>query len=411
MSLWGNEHFAIVMFSASHIRGAVFNRTKSGISLGSFAQEETASADASVAWRKVLQTLNCSKTMPLFITGSFKGGIFFQTESVELPVDEQRGALELELPRHLITVPETYKLQFMQWSREDDKTLVNVYIFPPDSMGSVADSLSGCGRQTDGFIYPLMALWDDDPLFFSSEIEPGFCFSSGQWRPYRGDGKETAARWREIFEKLFALPSDFDTLAYLPVLLTARLVSGKEYAARKNGLYVLPDTMRPKRIRRQLQTTCILGVCVIALLIWNSSGSWNSNRKEYNKLRSEIKRLSRETLSMQTQLRRQNRINKERAKIVGIKSAEQDVMAFLAGFSSLLPENVSVNNLRYNESGVDIVLASEVENLDLARVLKPLSDWKISQLQQRQNRGGNGNTVNLKLIPASGKDTRKGRRR
>ena len=169
--------------------------------------------------------------------------------------------------------------------------------------------------------------------------------------------------------------------------------------------------MRPKRIRRQLQLTCILAVSVVVLLILNSSGAWNKNRREYSRLRNEIKRVSRETVAMQTLMRRQTRTNKERAKIVGIKAGEQDVLAFLAGFSSLLPENVSVSNLRFNESGVDIVLASETENLDLARVLKPLSDWKISQLQQRQNRGGNGNTVNLKLVPVTGETQKKGRRR
>ena len=110
-------------------------------------------------------------------------------------------------------------------------------------------------------------------------------------------------------------------------------------------------------------------------------------------------------------LRRMTKVNKERSKITGVKAGEYSVMEFLAEFSSLLPENVSVNNLRLNESGVDIVLASEVENLDLARVLKPMSDWKISQLQQRQNRGGSGNTINLKLVPANGEENRKGRRR
>jgi len=41
-----------------------------------------------------------------------------------------------------------------------------------------------------------------------------------------------------------------------------------------------------------------------------------------------------------------------------------------------------------------------------------MTAWKISQLQQRQNRGGNGNTVTLKLVPASSGETlRKGRRR
>lgn len=413
MSLLGNDEFAVVMFSASHIRGAVFSRSKNGQFLSRYAEETIDGSDVSAVWRRVLSRLNCSKSMPLFISGSFKGGIFFQTRSVDLPVAEQRGAIELELPRHLIAIPKDYKLQFMSSSCEDEKVLVNAYIFPASGIGPAAEPLTACGWKTDGFIYPLMAFQPGDPMFYNAEVEPGFCFSSGQWRPFSGGGswEKACALWKEIFSDIFTLPAELDIDAFLPVLLVARLVSGKDYNAKRAGLAVLPDSLKPKRIKRQFQLTVVLTITLIALLIWGAFGTWDSTRAEYSKLRAEIKKLSAETVKMQAASRRLNRTNKERSKIVGLKSGEYDVLAFMAAFSSLLPANVSVHNFRLNESGVDITLASDAENLDLARVLKPMSDWKISQLQQRQNRGGSGNTINLKLIPDTGEVQKKGRRR
>ena len=413
MSLLGNDEFAVVMFSASHIRGAVFSRNKNALTLSRYAEEPIDNSDTSAVWRRVLNRMNCSKSMPLFISGSFKGGIFFQTRSVDLPVAEQRSSVELELSRHLITIPKDYKLQIMSSDCADDKVLINAYIFPAESIGVAAEALSGCNRQTDGFIYPLMAYQAGDPIFYNAEIEPGFSFSSGQWRPFADEDSRQQARkhWDEIFADLFVLPADFNTDIFLPVLLVARLVTRRDFNAKKSGLPVLPDNLKPKRIKRQLQLTVTLVIALIALLLWGAFGTWNSSRSEYIKLRDEIKRLSRETVRMQNNARRLNRTNKERSKIVSLKTGEYDVLAFLAAFSSLLPSNVSVNNFRFNESGVDIAMASDAENLDLARVLKPMSKWKISQLQQRQNRGGNGSSINLKLVPDTGEVRKKGRRR
>ena len=416
MSLWGKSGFAVVMFTPSLIRGLVFSGTKSGFAVTRSAEEPIRDGNSTAAWKNVLGALDCGKSMPMYVCGSFSGGIFFRTRSAALGTAEQRSALELELPRHLIAVPQDFKLQFAAAGSENSGQVdVNVYVFPGASLGGIAESLSSCGRQTDGFVYPLMALSPDDPLFYSEELEPGFCFSGGEW--HTAADSEAVGRamtcWKEDFSERFSLPQDLDIAKNLPLLLAGKLIARPDFSSVQKGLLVLPESLRPKRFRRQLQLTVILLIALLVMSIWGAFGAWNSNRSEYSANRKEIARMQKEILSIQTRIRRQSKINKERTKIVGIKTGEQDVLGVLAGISALLPKNVSVSNFRWNENDIDISLVSEVENHDLARTLKSLANWKVGQVQQRQSFGGNGHTINLKLVPdvANAEKKAKGRRK
>ena len=100
------------------------------------------------------------------------------------------------------------------------------------------------------------------------------------------------------------------------------------------------------------------------------------------------------------------------ARVVEITAGESDIIGKLATFSKLLPENVLVSSMRWSDSGVDLQLQSENANINLPELLKPLTFWKIGNLQQRQMWGSDVTSINLRLVPnvddGKEKDKKKG---
>ena len=71
----------------------------------------------------------------------------------------------------------------------------------------------------------------------------------------------------------------------------------------------------------------------------------------------------------------------------------------MADISRLLPQDVMISDFRWGETGIDLVLQSESENLDLPGILKPLAQWKVAEIHQRQGRQSATTTVTAKLVP------------
>ncbi len=82
-----------------------------------------------------------------------------------------------------------------------------------------------------------------------------------------------------------------------------------------------------------------------------------------------------------------------------MRPGEHDVLGELADFSEALPGNVMVNNIRWSENSVDLVMRSEAENLNIQQLLRSLKNWKLGQIQQRRRGNGSSSMVTLKLIP------------
>ena len=163
------------------------------------------------------------------------------------------------------------------------------------------------------------------------------------------------------------------------------------------GQALLPNPLH--RFRGQLRLTAVLASALLLTLLWScGSERW----REFNAYRgvvAETKELRRKNDSMQSALKRAAREQKDIAKLLNSNFGEGDVIGQLAALSQLLPQDVMVTDFRWNESGIDLVLQSESENLDLPRVLKPLSHWKVTDIQQRQGRMSAITTVTAKLIP------------
>ena len=408
------KHFTVVSFNAGSICGGVFSADADGAwHLAATSSKKLAGAkDESALWRELWHDLSGGGEL-IVLTGAFPGGVLFSFETVALGSADQREALFMELPRQMLRPPDDPVVQYLPTGAADAEGMqrLNVYCCERKSLAPVIEKLRGARLFADEFIHPLLTVGVDDPAVHLPGIDPDFCFGGGKFHRADSDADRAAAygEWRAIMDKLFAgIPADCAWEEFLPVFLVARFIASGAYPQYRKALQVLPDEVHPVRFRRHLMLTAVLLVALIAVSIWNfSRGRWQ-DFKNYREVASEIAEIKRQTDTMQATLRRSAKEQKDIAKVLAGNACTNDIIGQFYSLSKLLPQDVMLTDLKWSESGIDIVLQSESENLDLPGVLRPLNNWKVTDINQRQGRFSATTTVTAKLVPADqGKDGKK----
>ena len=398
----GIKNFAVLFFTPEMVRGARFERTDKQWKLVSGSSSPIDNENPAAAWKAVLKEIERRDTL-LLLTGALPDGVFFQFNSVELSGKEQRGAVELELSRHLMQIPHDRMFQFAAGTPgEDLRVPVGVYIFDSKSLNSISAKMSQCSCRADGFVYPFLALEPGDPQLYLPEIESDFAFSNSNWHPVAQSDKDAASKWQELISELIKLPqNDFDFNAMLPILVIARMVINGKFSRNRTGLTVLPEKLRPVRFRGHIIVTVLLLILIGVNGLWHLSRTWGADYRKYRALQSENRKLKRDIDSARRSSKRLLKEQKEMERVIAAGTGDPDVIAKFAILCNALPGNVLVSSIRWSENSVDMVLQCEDAKLDLPRIINPLGYWKIGQLQQRQGGDSAVATINLKLIPKS----------
>jgi len=183
------------------------------------------------------------------------------------------------------------------------------------------------------------------------------------------------------------------------VLICGRMVISGKINRPQSLLAVLPEKLRPVRFRKHLILTAFLAILLVGALVIRFSRTWGADYTSYRSLVKEIRRLKRDTAAMKAQNKKASREVKEMQKVLATSTGDPDMLAKFAILSEALPANVLVSNVRWHDSGVDMVLLCEDDKLDLPGIINKLGIWKIGQLQQRQTGDSAVATINLKLVP------------
>ena len=301
------------------------------------------------------------------ISGALKGGTFFRCTGVRLAPKAMRNALEFELPQRLLQDAGNHELEFVELAGDPGSVPVNVYTFPSADLENLAAMITQSVRKADYFIYPLLALRESDgPVFLPED-------------------------------------SSFQPREWLGCLLTARLAASDDVRHTFGGLNVLPKQLRPSRLRNQLRLTALLIVLLIANFGWGIAGQLSQHHKEYSSLVATRNRLRTQVTAAQRKLKTAEKELRELSRVVNQSAGEYDVIGKLAEFSSVLPNNVMVMNLRWTDSSVDLTMRSEAESLNVPEMLRPLKFWKMEQIQQRRRNNDVTSMIMLKLVPAEEK--------
>jgi hypothetical protein len=307
--------------------------------------------------------------------------------------------LELELPRHLLSVSENMRFQFLPLGEpEDGFADLRVYAAPEKSFEPVAAMLTQGSSCADGFIYPALALSDGDPLFFATEMDPERSFADGVWCQNTAED-DMVSQWQEKLKNEICLKPNagFELKDCLLHVIAARAVfKHGDYF----GLEILPGQLRPQRVRKQARTTIILALLLILSLVWSKGGSWKNNYLEMRSVTKDIQKLMHENSEMKRKLKVKDKGQKELNRILNLKAGESELPGKLADISSVLPENALVTSLRWSESGVDLQIQTVADQNKISTAVRQLPYWKVGQLQQRRWGNSTSTMITLKLVPA-----------
>jgi Tfp pilus assembly protein PilN len=119
-------------------------------------------------------------------------------------------------------------------------------------------------------------------------------------------------------------------------------------------------------------------------------------------LQQEIQELQQENATLKRQIKQREKSQKELLRLLNLNTGERELLGKFADLSAVIPLDVLVLSLRWNESGVELQMQSSSEEINLAGAIRKLPYWKISQLQQRNWGDNSSSMITLKLIPAEG---------
>lgn len=396
------KKFAIVTFSPETVRGVLFRQTRDSIETVSFISEPISSDDPSAAWKSVLKAMGRGKEYPLYLVGSLKNGICFDTMSAELPSRLQRQALELELPRHLLDVPDNVRFQFVTLHTGDDgMSDLRLYAVPDSSFEPLAAMLTQSNSRADGFLYPALLLRKGDPQFQAPELDKNLCFADGKWHSLPVPA-ENLRQWQELLAENFVFPAgaDFDLKSYLTNFIAARFIRENH---QDSDLELLPKQLRPKRLQSQLRITLILLVLLILNIFWSCAGNWKGDFSKMRSLKREANQLRQENSELKRKLKSKEKSQKELVRLLNLRAGETDLPGKLADISKVIPQNVLVTSMRWTENGVELQMQTTEEQPNISGAIRTLPYWKISQLQQRRWGNSDSSMITLKLVPAEEK--------
>ena len=401
------HEFAVLDFSPSGIRGCWFKRKSGRFSLKSHASLTVHAENPAEDWKKLRRELGFGSDCIIFLTGNIgDDSVFYRTVTPDLPPKAMKDALSFELPGQLPREVTDEEIQFIPAGRLPDgsECAVNVYAFKPSGLDKVTALISQSLKKADYLLYPLLSLKLDDPPCFLPEIEPDFFFADGQWHDRSSWDDSMYEPWEKQFRELFELPEplNFPIRDYLGCLLIARLAASADFSVLQAGIRILPRKFRPGRLRNQLKIMAVLLGLLAFGLIWEHGGSLIRSSQEQSRLAAEKAHLETQIRKLRNKLKAGEKEQKELTRVLNQKPGDNNLVERIADLSRLFPSNVMVQSLRWSDSSVDLTLRSEAENLNLPQLLKPLTYWKVAQLQERRRNNDVTRNITLKLVPAGG---------
>ncbi len=379
MRLAGHSEYTIAAFSKTFAAVCRFRKNGQKFRLTAHAAVTVSNDDRAAALKSALRAAGGIQGC-LILTGEIAGGGFFRCPALPVPgLRERREALEFELPRNLMQVPEDPVIQFMPADSEADGDW-NVYAFPEKGFLSLPALLGPSRCKADELIHPLLAVMKTDPAVRLPLLEQDFVFADGAWR----SGCADTEFWKKELAEHFILPDEEDiTETCMECLLVMRLIMSANFREHEKCVRILPAAYRPGRLRFHLTLTVLLLLLLSGLHLKDVISDRLSRYREYQTLLQERNNYRNKTSQLKTAIKKREKEHKELQRVLETKAGTPDLLTPLSELCTGLPADAMVTSLRFGENSMDLVIQSASSTLNVQQLLRRFPGWKIGQLNQR----------------------------
>ena len=328
----------------------------------------------------------------LVIASADIGGVFFQTEVPEMPRREMQSALSFEAPRHLLTDGVAQDIAFWAVPGEDGAMAAFVWSAAHAGLEAFWDVLREVKWQPDAIISPYFAAaalgYREAGAVRLPDFDAGFYWENGSFHP---DDPEKVCNEDlvKLLKSQFQVPESLACKVWEPgflscMMLACCMMQPERKIQGVRAFDLVPQGLRPRRLRSQLRITVILLAAVWLLYGGRMVGAVCEYYGQYTKLNSSVKSLKSRTTALQRKLRGKEKELKEKTRILEQNAESHDLMLLLAELSNALPDSILASNVRLNESGIDLTLHTNMEDVDLAGALRRFPAFKVGTLQNRK---------------------------
>ena len=362
------------------------------------AAEVLPPSDAPLAERlkQLGSTIGLRRDHTLVIAPADCGGVFFQTDLPEMPKRELASALAFEAPRHQLSAAGGGDLpQVVFWAipaAEEGRMTGWAWTAPVSGLEPLWAALREIRWRPDAVMSPYFAI---APLGGAAagpvrlpEFDPGFYWENGSFHPDDPAVKCNETLKTLLQQELQSAPSlaapVWEDGVLACVMLASCMLRQERHQPGVRELVLVPPGLRPRRLRSQLRITVFLLTACALLFGGRMAGSVAEHYRQYTSLNASIRQLKTRTTTVQRKLRAREKEQKEMTRILEQNADSRELLILLAELSASLPSSVLASNVRLNETGIDLTLHTNTEDVDLAGSLRHFPSFKVGTLQNRK---------------------------
>lgn len=350
----------------------------------------------------VCKELNLNSSVYIVLIMELDGCEVFECNLPASSIEVMREALRFEVARQLLSVPEDFRLQFVQSGGEqpDGTVKVRCAVFPESSLHKLSNQVTALARRPDAVINPLLTLPGELPADAAVLLDGNtddFCWQNGSRQLPEDDCNKVLD---DTLSRLCAENPSTEWLDMYRTALCGAIFAERKLFCRNNilaGVTILPAFLRPARYRTQLRLMAMLAVLLIGVNVFRYAGSFFSDYSEYRKLSARVVNQRAKVQDMRKKLKTGEKQLKELQRMAELKLGSRECMGYLGYLSEKLPGDVWLSNFRWNEGSVDLNMQTTSPDLDLVSFFNRLAGFKVLSASQRSNPMNTFTTANVKL--------------